>query len=364
MREVGLTLLRILSKAAAVVLLTSLVTSPLTQAMINYSTRPTSGDGTATIPTCDEYPSADASNSMLKHENCIQLHLLIIGNLGDLDISQKRAVQQGIYSPISEPLSAITPTCSSGKCRWDSFQSLGICVDMNDVTDYLHVSSAIDATGFKLNLPAESQVRNASLSNGAYLLGGPKTYNLNISFPYTSGYVNSSDPRDKTLSFIEQPDLLKAALADFFVIYTNDTSGPVAAPFRAVEVLMHFCVNTYAAAVREGVSQTTRLASGTNVTESTNSADLLSLSGDGRNFTINTTYALLLGDYLRQTLSGTYSLRLGDQAVGRTGASDAVGAALYVGDLLKSLTESNNDALRHQAIRNITENVAISLSNT
>ncbi|EON98309.1 hypothetical protein UCRPA7_6185 [Phaeoacremonium minimum UCRPA7] len=235
---------------------------------------------------------------------------------------------------------------------------------MNDVTDYLHVSSAIDATGFKLNLPAESQVRNASLSNGAYLLGGPKTYNLNISFPYTSGYVNSSDPRDKTLSFIEQPDLLKAALADFFVIYTNDTSGPVAAPFRAVEVLMHFCVNTYAAAVREGVSQTTRLASGTNVTESTNSADLLSLSGDGRNFTINTTYALLLGDYLRQTLSGTYSLRLGDQAVGRTGASDAVGAALYVGDLLKSLTESNNDALRHQAIRNITENVAISLSNT
>lgn len=278
-------------------------------------------------------------------------------------------MQQGIYSPISEPLSAITPACSSGRCLWDDFQSLAVCVDMNDVTDYLHVSSMIDAAGFNLNLPAESRVRNASLSNGAYLLGGPNTYNLNISFPYSSANGTSSDPRDKTLSFIEQPDLLEAALADFVVIYTNDTTGPVAAPFRAVEVLMHFCVNTYAATVREGVAQTTRLASDTNITaaaKNSSVADLLSLAGaeDGRSFTVNSTYALLLGDYLRQTISGAYSLRLGDQAVGRTGASDAVGAALYVGDLLTGLTEFNNDALRRQAIMNITENVATSLSNT
>ena len=243
-------------------------------------------------------------------------------------------------------------------------------METNDVTGYLDISEFIDADNLGLNLPADAQVRNASLSNGAYLLGGPNTYNLNISFPYESAAdKDSSDPRGRTLSYIEQPDLLDTAFADFFIIYTNDTQGPVAVPFRAVEVLMHFCVNTYSISVIGGVAETTQLASDTNITESqlsgeNGSSDMVTLAGDSKKFAVNSTYALLLGDYLKQTLSGTYSLRLGDQAVGRTGASDTVGAALYLGDLVKELTASNNDVLRRQAIRNITENVATSLSNT
>ncbi len=107
-----------------------------------------------------------------------------------------------------------------------------------------------------MGLGEDTVVRNASLPNGVFLIGGADSYNLNMSS--APGIDNLG-----TLAFAEEPDVLSPAkLASFFIVYTHQTSQEELEPsaFRAMEVMLHFCVNTYEVSVTQGIATTTQLS--------------------------------------------------------------------------------------------------------
>ncbi|KAM7209381.1 Protein of unknown function (DUF3176) domain containing protein, partial [Naviculisporaceae sp. PSN 640] len=227
-----------------------------------------------------------------------------MGEYQDPGVSQRRAIQQGIhYHPYSYStattntndtsrpaiplLPPLPPHCSTPSCQFPLFSSLAICVDTIDLSSQLTISNLSTASGrtplatafdFLEFMPDSSttldSIRNATLPNGAYLVGSRDTCNLNItsSSSLPRGRASGGDRRPvdtldalfplptdtTTLGFNNQPDKLSAAIANFFIIYTNQTTSSTPnsseeTTFAAAEVLFHFCVNTYNVSVTQGV---------------------------------------------------------------------------------------------------------------
>jgi hypothetical protein len=53
----------------------------------------------------------------------------------------KQAVNNALYTPASETIPPIAPTCPSGNCSWPLFDSLAICSQVNNVTDLLIIET-------------------------------------------------------------------------------------------------------------------------------------------------------------------------------------------------------------------------------
>jgi len=353
---------RLLGIAAAWVLVTGLVTSPLTQAAIAYPTRLMPGTGTATLARSDAYPPAG-----------------VPGGGPDLDARQKQAIQQGLFGAAHEAVAGVAPRCSSGECRWPAagVSSLTVCVATADVSDRLNVTQTWDWTrAAQLGLPPAAALSGAHLPNGAGLVGGGgEAYNLNLTTARAAD--GGGGPAGATLAFADRADLRAAAIADLFVVYTNRTGpaagagaaggGPVG--FRAVEVLLHFCVATYRAAVTAGEPSTELTGTATHVltTNGTPDGRLVLGTGSGntaRNYTVDVEYVGKLHRYVASTLAGTYSASLGSGAVGHTSAGDAYGTALYNSRSEGGGAAPGGDEWLSDAIFNVTSNVAQSLTNT
>lgn len=255
-----------------------------------------------------------------------------------------------------------------------------MCTRTEDISSRLLVSSdpLADDLVTRLGLDGTRQVRRASLSNGEYLIGSvsslhcPRnafdsanhsqtdTYNLNISTPLLA----SDDIKSPNTSFAfsNQPDLMAAAISNVFIIYTKQASfqepgssspGSSDTAFGAMEILFHFCVAEYT------------LNSGTEmdqqVTQFRTRAEesMVVLSESGKDYKIDRNSAAALTRYMTSAFHGTFSAAIGSGAVGYTGASDAVGSSMF-GTSSQTLPERD----RLASIRNLTQNVATSLTNT
>lgn len=354
----------------------------------------------------------------------------------DPGLSQRRAIQQGIHqytystntndsnSALIPLLPPIPPQCSTPSCRFPLFSSLAICADTADISPRLSISrlssttagsdrttttaaaAVLSVLGFLPDTDGIQSIRNASLPNGAYLLGSPETCNLNISSPsslrgggdrrrvddtnYTleDGNIDKTrfsllSSRNATLAFMDQPDKLSASIANFFVIYatttttTNQTTTVISSSsseektaFGAVEVLFHFCVNTYNVSVTQGIPTSEVINSTTDVAQITTTSDdhnnnsntkILHLrdplffdssSSNNTNQTtttsgylsVNLTAAQILQNQLASLIGGTYSSSLsgGHLIKGLTPASEVLGAAMV--DLGSSSTNTTGNA--------------------
>ena len=331
--------------------MTALVTSPLTQSAVAYPTRLVPGTGTATTATSDVYPPRG---------------LVAAGS--DLDVRQKQAIHQGLFNPANETVPGVAPRCSSGECRWEPVSSLAVCVAAADVSDRLNVTQVWNWNlAAQLGLPPQQALNNASLPNGVFLVGGGgDSYNLNISAPRADG----SAPGDSTIAFADRAGLRAAAIADIFVVYTNQTGGAASGPvgFRAVEMLLHFCVATYREAVIGGehTAEQTESETGIPTANGTLGGQQLVLgtgTGDpSRRYAVDLAYAEKLGRYVASTFAGTYSASFGARATGYTTTSDAFGTAVYSGAVDGGSTTLGGEASR-DSIFNVTNNVALSLTN-
>jgi len=274
-------------------------------------------------------------------------------------------VQNGIYTPARDAVKPAQPQCSTSDCAWFPFDTVDVCVSTRDVTDKLAISaqslSPLDTPGINLgNLPSDAALRNASLPNGAYLLGGPSTYNLNLT-------TMAAAPR--SLAFADSPDVTAAALANLFAVYTTQTGTLPAgandsATFRAVELVLHLCVGSYVADVTDGVANATQTRSTFGVRSNDSGQWTLNAPQPDKSYAVDADAAKRLGAYLAAQLAGTYSAALGRGAAGRSGASDALGAALFLDSPAVPAEAADVDGRMKQTVYNVSRNVATNLANT
>ena len=307
-----------------------------------------------------------------------------------LDTWEKQAIQSGIYHAVDEEVPHLQPICSSGNCQWGNFSSLAICAAMADVSDRLTVSNQTRPSnaGVSLGVANNEPVRSARLTNGLFLVGSTTTCNLNISWPRIpvrtseeeTGEENQESflPATTSLAFSEQDGRVSSAIANFFLVYTNQTaelaSDSQQSVFRAAEVLLHFCVNTYQVSTSGGISTSKVVHSSTLAAQQDSSNTLVNVRGvpssyqqprgvllrstsDQGVYSVKRDDVRLLNSYVLSLFSGTYSYQHGEAIGGETATSEALGTAMFQGGL------SSEDDVR-AAVRNLTENVATSLTKT
>ncbi|KAI6462311.1 hypothetical protein MCOR17_005979 [Pyricularia oryzae] len=337
---------RFLNIVLVIIMLLGLITSAMTQMIIAYPTRLANSSEVPQVFRTEAYPNNNNQAT----------------SAPDLDRRQKQSIQNGIYNPAEVPIAHLPPVCGSKECETQKFSSLAVCTRTEDISSRLLVSSdpLADDLVTRLGLDGTRQVRRASLSNGEYLIGSTDTYNLNISTPLLA----SDDIKSPNTSFAfsNQPDLMAAAISNVFIIYTKQASfqepgssspGSSDTAFGAMEILFHFCVAEYT------------LNSGTEmdqqVTQFRTRAEesMVVLSESGKDYKIDRNSAAALTRYMTSAFHGTFSAAIGSGAVGYTGASDAVGSSMF-GTSSQTLPERD----RLASIRNLTQNVATSLTNT
>lgn len=250
---------------------------------------------------------------------------------------------------------------------------------MTDITDRLMVSPQISTTPTALGLGSEATemlIHNASLPNGIFLTGGAETYNFNMSSPLF-GNLPGADasqenflPSTASLAFSKLDGKVSGAIANAFIIYTNQTfeSRRPEAAFRAVEVMWHFCVSTYSTTVARGVSTTRLVNSSTIVSSNTADASGASVSlralFDGREYIVKRNDVRPLSRYMTEVFTGTYSYRYAKRVAGATPASHALGTAMFNSKPGGGTSEGNLEENVKAALANVVRNVAAGLTNS
>ncbi|KAK1523129.1 hypothetical protein CPAR01_13982 [Colletotrichum paranaense] len=236
----------------AILMVVSILSSPVTQLAVNYRQRnDTALDEEASIITIDKIN--------ISHRKLLKL--------ADLAAFKATIPESGNFEEPAPPQRA---SCSTGNCDFGPYQSLGVCVDIANITSKLRTES-------KSNLTSEL------LEDGGGRLGpGQKTWNVSLSSEYgvlhqnplvvKGGELMGTD----TFGFSNNTRLLETKIASFFFIYTSPTPpnkttqdlrkylndetsmAPLVESFgyEALEVVFHMCVQKFQTKVHMGVEKT------------------------------------------------------------------------------------------------------------
>ncbi|KAF5003079.1 hypothetical protein FDECE_10360 [Fusarium decemcellulare] len=318
----------------ALVLVSALLTSTLTQSVVSYPTRlaPVPGNPNATASRAGQYFWNTANTfSQMEHTSWVEQH-----------------IYQGLNQPYMEELELDTPKCTTSECRWKPFSSLAICGTAWNVTELLK----IDTQG--------GRAMNASLPNGAFL---DLSVNHLTLVGLRSGYQSVSFPNDS--------DIAAPALFNYFVLYATDSDQVIG----AAELLLHFCSRQYNASVSGNIPSQEVLKSSIEVVhEPTEVAGWGELNitavkdpnDPDKRFPFGGTGVDIMRTTLGRAMNGTY---------GRiTPNSDSEGSAParfssgfeYASVALESAGRVNvsEDVVLREVMGNITGNIATSLTNS
>ncbi|KAK4211860.1 hypothetical protein QBC37DRAFT_319312 [Rhypophila decipiens] len=236
------------------------------------------------------------------------------------------AVQHGLATPYYKTVAPTPPTCESGNCEFPNLTTLAVCSEIRNVTHRLSFAALDVLRPFEvtdsLNQPTQmfptSFTRNATLPTGSYLTGGPRHFNLNISFSTTSellGHTPTSwthrQSMSPTLSFEDREDSLRWGIAKFSVIWYSGEymlwpDYNPRAGFRASEILLYFCLKEMSASVKGG----NPLVKFSNVPMDNESIEITFESEKKvrpESFVVKDAYVRSLFIYLRGKLRGTFS---------------------------------------------------------
>ncbi|KAK0753190.1 hypothetical protein B0T18DRAFT_385298 [Schizothecium vesticola] len=229
----------------------SIFTSPITQQMIAYKTRPAPiPNGIADVPITRTYTQDPA------------------GIVHPEELTQ--AVFRGMSSHPSTPILPVAATCGAANCTFSRYTTLAMCMKMRDITPLLTVTELQNTTS-----PMWTGGRNWERA----VLAGNGTTAWNASLPNGISFITplsysfALTGHNETLSFTTpaDQDANYNALAHYFAIWSNAgnvsypgfdrASNPTPWPFIAYEVLYHLCVNTYETTFSGGQSNTTLVSS-------------------------------------------------------------------------------------------------------
>ncbi|KAK1676068.1 hypothetical protein BDP55DRAFT_551762 [Colletotrichum godetiae] len=324
------------SLIATIVMITAIFTSTLTQSAVTYPVRLTRVDGDATVARSTSY-FFSTSNTFS-------------------GLQQEHYVQQSIFEGLSFdhtkefPLSPAR--CPTSECQWETYSSLSICAKFWNITNSLNVTtkeSPIGAPRVKASLPNGI---SANLSTSHFGL---------VSLRGTS----------KPIASDVNPD---AALFNFTVIYSlrEGNDGAVG----AMEAVLYLCAKTYNLSFagniesRKVIDVTSDVEQGSITFPSGQVRDDLPairdpLNPDEDNFPYGGTGLGTMQGSLADALNGSYAdLSNVPSALGLAPAR-YLAALQYGAKTLEAQGRVNvsREVVINEAVANITNNVARSLSN-
>ncbi|KAH8895979.1 hypothetical protein GQ53DRAFT_640953 [Thozetella sp. PMI_491] len=251
----SITLLRLLkwnhfATIGAIVSILCVATTPVTQLLIQLPDRlvPVFGD------------SITASSAAIMHYR---------SQIGVISLDLYDYISTGLVHSSSSSIPHKPPSCPSGTCSWERFQSIGICVTTANITDHLQVSQVPFSTSDDWTTWIPELDTNPLALNG--------TLAYNVSFPDDGNYfvtpvsyVVYSAFLAHSIAFSKDTHLEAAKIAGYKVAW--GTSGDVTYnghnatrpdpwQFQAVEVLYYACINTYEIRVENGTPSTNKSSS-------------------------------------------------------------------------------------------------------
>ncbi|CAG9983269.1 unnamed protein product [Clonostachys byssicola] len=245
---------------AAIVFLSGLITSFVTQSAISYqSTFAVTEKAVASAPILRSYPdSFTVDDPSQKVEYYISYGMT------------RSSFQAGTYT-VNESWPLPQPTCSEIRCEWPQYNSLGMCASISNVTDRLNVTEIPnegDKPDYNASLPGDLGYLYWKALPGV-------TSNLQAEFPIQLNITSplSARVRLPIAEEIKRPlkdrwnslgqwnidDLLPATISQAFFIFSNGNPDP-SKKFRAVELLWHVCVHTYESSFANGTASTNTTA--------------------------------------------------------------------------------------------------------
>lgn len=239
----------ILGFTAALVLLSSLLVSTVTQGSIEYKTELHPSSHNVTVPRVTTFSAPE------------QFFLDDTDRTYRRSLNLKHHIASGAYTPSDETIPADPIECTTGNCDFPDFVTLGICSDVSDITSHLNTSRPPDRDWGLWGLPGLFQNNSWSASlPGGLNLTIPTIYSLNFWF------LRSSTP---SLAFAH---LQNQSLVNLFMIYSNlhdiDSPNP-SVSFQAVELVWYWCTKSYRVAVQSGQPRWKELSRSTKVLSNT-----------------------------------------------------------------------------------------------
>lgn len=255
---------------AAFVLVSGGATSFVTQSTISYQSKAIiQPSSSALAPAARSFPDALQESGIdgkaISNCSCAQV---LTKSDQDVVEGMTRAANKAAFYTVNETYVQPTASCPFSYCTWEQYPSLGLCASQGNVTQHLVISEIDNPSG-------ETPTINASLPEGLAYLEFPDEFRVmvNVSAPNTfkSGPFDSgsASPRITTLANWSDIDVPATAVSQLFLIYTNANPDPQFR-FRAIELLWHFCVNTYDIEVKDGRTETKVRSSATKMAMVTN----------------------------------------------------------------------------------------------
>ncbi|CAP66458.1 uncharacterized protein PODANS_4_3660 [Podospora anserina S mat+] len=247
---------RQLAVVGAVISIVGIVTTPVTQLLIEYPSRLVS------LP-----PGPDTPNATIP---AVQNYRSRVGLAGPRSLDITSFVSAGLVHPSGSLISEVVPVCPSGTCEFPEFESLSLCSKVANITDRIRVgqvpfSTSRDWTTWDNTIDKNPLLLNGTLAyNVSFLDEEDEYFVAPVSFTlYSSRLVRS-------IAFAEDKTLAAAWVAGYKVVWSNAgnvtyTHGNSTSSnpwnWQAFEMVYYACVNRYSVRVDNGTARTVTLSS-------------------------------------------------------------------------------------------------------
>ena len=217
----------------------SVVSSPVTQQVISYPTRFGLSPGFGNVTT-----------------GAIQA-LAYDPEAGPRGLANlmRSTVMAGFLQPVETPIAPLDVACPTGTCDFPLFDSLGVCVQLSNITHKLKVEEAeANLDSWVLQMLMVNATREYRVS-----LGEP----CNITSPSTMAFRTCTMAPDASYAFADDVDLMSTKIYSFPILYSmfrpdtfNNISDPGPVTWGAFEAFFHLCVQSLNVSVNGGESKT------------------------------------------------------------------------------------------------------------
>lgn len=230
---------------------------------------------------------------------------------GSIPPSTVASVYAGMNGGVE--LSQVVPTCPTGNCTWDPYNSLALCA--NPVANLTHVLNITNTFNGSVMDGSCSIIECAySLPNALSL--APSTSDASTVIQVTSLPLNGSGPSPESTS--SKSNLTSIAFSDipvvleFFMIYSSESFDNVA----AIEASLSFCGQTYNTSVTKGETNTTELDRWCSLDTSHGGTPTLPIVnwpivGNSTSLWVEQGYVNSLQYTLSTIFTGTYTIQVG-----------------------------------------------------
>lgn len=198
--------------------------------------------------------------------------------IGEFTNSLEIAAFGAIFNNVEREWPLLEPQCQSADCEWPQINTLAVCYAMRNITEEIRAESRTNGSEI-----VPLQTNTASLMNGTALLSeeediflGAYAGAVNITaiepdfLLITEGEAEHAFPFPRnTIAFKDEQDMLDTTFSQLLMVYNNlntDFEDP-STRYRAVEILMHFCVRTLDVEVKQGESSTKSINTHTKISE-------------------------------------------------------------------------------------------------